>query len=92
MFGLSDYSKNDDTVTLKHDMFKQQPLTSTYLPDEVSERVSPVEDLPVGVHPDLCNTDFVALKQILVWEGIRQAVVVQVGHTGAGYHLHGPPT
>lgn len=69
-----------------------RPLSSTHLPDEVSERVSPVEDLLIDVHPDLCNPDLVALKQLLVWEAIRQVVTVQMSHTGTGYHLHGAPT
>lgn len=75
-----------------HPIRPHPPPTSTYLPDEVSQRVSPVEDLPVAVHPDLCDPDLVVLKQLLVWEGVRETVVVQMGHAGAGHHLHGAPT
>lgn len=57
----------------------------------MSERVSPVEDLPVRVHPGVSNPDLVPLKQLLVWELVGRVVVIQVGHTGAGNHLHGTP-
>lgn len=57
----------------------------------MGERVSPVEDLPVRVHPGVSNPDLVPLKQLLVWELVGRMVVIQVGHTGAGNHLHGTP-
>lgn len=64
----------------------------THLPDEVSQRVSPVVDLPVGVHPGVCDADLVLLEQLLVGELVGQVVAVKMGRTGAGNHLHGAST
>ena len=65
--------------------------SNTHLSDEMSKCVSPVEDLPVCVHPGVCDPDLVPLDQLVVWKAVRQVVVVQVGHTGAGNHLQGAP-
>jgi len=58
----------------------------------MSKRVPPVKDLPVRVHPSVSDTDLVPLKQILVWEDVRQVMATEVGHAGARHHLHGAPT
>lgn len=63
----------------------------THLPYEVGECVPPVEDLPVCVHPGVCCPDLVPLEQVLVWELVRQVVMLEMSHTGAGHHLHGAP-
>lgn len=58
----------------------------------MSKRVSPIEDLPVSVHPGVSNPDLVPLKQVLVREAVRQVVALEVGHTRARNDLHGAPT
>lgn len=47
----------------------------------MSQRVPPVEDLPVSVHPGVSDADLVPLEQVLVWEGVRQVVATEVGYT-----------
>lgn len=64
----------------------------THLPNEVSQRVPAVEDLPVSLHPGVSYPDLVPLQQFLVREAVRQVVAAQVSHPGAGYHFHGAPT
>jgi len=52
---------------------------NTHLPDEMSKCVSPVEDVPVCVHPGVCCPDLVPLK-LLLWEAVRQVVMVEVSN------------
>lgn len=51
-------------------------LSHAYLPDEMREGVSPIEDLLVRIHPSVSNADLVPLSQLLVREAVWQVVVV----------------
>lgn len=55
----------------------------------MSKRVPSVVDFLVRVHPGFSNPDLVPLKQVLIWEAIRQVAANEVAHAGARYHLHG---
>lgn len=79
MFGLSDCTKEttviSSIISFFHIYYPHKP-TSTHLPNEMCKCVSPIEDFPVCVHPGVCNPDLVPLNQLLVWEFVRQVVVV----------------